>query len=72
VHVGVPPLIVKVFEGELADDPPGPTAVTRASYVPAGGQVVTMLERLSVMTLLESGVGFPSEYVWSAVLPPTV
>jgi hypothetical protein len=61
VHVGVPPPIVKVFEGALADDPPGPTAVTRASYVPAGGQAVTMPDRLTVITLLPSGVGLPSE-----------
>jgi hypothetical protein len=60
VQVGVPPPMVKAFDGELVDDPPAPTAATRASYVPAGGQVVTTLDRLTVITLLPSGVGLPS------------
>jgi hypothetical protein len=70
VQVGVPP-IVKVFEGELAADPPGPTAVTRASYVPAAGHVVTIVDRSTVITLLASGAGLPSAYVCTGVLWPT-
>jgi hypothetical protein len=63
----------KAFDGRLAAAPPGPTAVTRASYVtPGGGQVVTTELKATVIVFDASGVGFPSEYVSSGVELPTV
>ena len=61
------------FEGRLSADPPGPTAVTRASYVtPGGGHVVTTELKVTVIVFDPSGVGFPSEYVSSGDVLPTV
>ena len=61
------------FDGRLSAAPPGPTAVTRASYVtPGGGHVVTTELNVIVIVFDASGAGFPSEYVSSGVDVPAV
>lgn len=51
---------VKPFDGLLADDPPGPTAAMRTSYVtpPAGSGLRIVLRPIRIVPA-PSGVGFP-------------
>ena len=66
-----PPVVVNPFDGLLDDDPPGPTANTRASYVtPLGGHVVTSDVRLTVNVPEASGVGLSRLYDTSGTVPP--
>ena len=68
----VPPVVVKSLDGALDEDPPGPTAMTRASYVtPLGGQLVTIDVRLTVISPEASGVGLARLKEASAVVSPT-
>jgi hypothetical protein len=66
-----PAVVVNPFDGLLGDDPPGPTANTRASYVtPLGGHVVTSELRLTVIVPEPSGVGLPRLYDTSGTESP--
>jgi len=60
------------FEIVLCDDPPGPTAATRASYTtPATGHPPSNAAKLKRILPSLSTVGLPSSMTCSGCVPPT-
>ena len=60
------------FETALPVRPPGPSAVTRASYTtPGGGNATRTVVMSTVITSLASGAGFPSGADWNGCAAPT-
>jgi hypothetical protein len=60
------------FDRALSPVPPGPTALTRASYVvlAVNGQAVTVLARSTRIRPSAPGAGFPRLVVWNGLLAP--
>jgi len=59
------------FDSALLDVPPGPTAVTSATYVrPGCGSGLKTVARLTRIIPSDCGTGFPSETTWSGVVAP--
>jgi len=60
----------KLFEAVLAVDPPGPTAVTRASYTTPGVGVLCSSGRKSTRMMPPLGAGLPRSIVSNATEEP--